>query len=215
MYGAMELSWLRNLLTMLIVTSTVHLVVNFADIVLMSKGDKILASLESVAVSFGFFSILLIAWTTVTKPNLFDRLDDFTHHIDQGPQYSKQRLDVVTETGLLTELENHMDMNKPYLAENLTLNDLAGQTGIPPHQITMVLNLHRKQNYYSFINSYRIKEACRRLSNSKDRRRRFSPLRWTRVSSQNPRSIALFKKTTGLTPREFRRKFLTNTTKSF
>jgi AraC-like DNA-binding protein len=211
---AMELSWLRNLLTMLIVTSTVHLVVNFADIVLMSKGDKILASLESVAVSFGFFSILLIAWTTLTKPNLFDRLDDFTHHIDQGPQYSKQRLDVVTETGLLTELENHMDMNKPYLAENLTLNDLAGQTGIPPHQITMVLNLHRKQNYYSFINSYRIKEACRRLSNSKDDATILTIAMDSGFKSKSTFNT-LFKKTTGLTPREFRRKFLTNTTKSF
>ena len=202
---AIGLTWLRNLLALAGVTAAVHFAVNMADLVIADSNTELFAALEIIAGSFGFLCILFIAWSTLTRPEIFTLIDVYDSLLKEGPRYEKQRLDPETELKLLNELETYMDLKKPYLNNDLTLRNLAEGTGIPSHQITMILNLHRRQNYYSFVNSYRIDEACNRLV-SAGSTGSVTILDIAMDTGFNSKSTfnTLFKRITGFTPREYR-----------
>jgi AraC-like DNA-binding protein len=41
---------------------------------------------------------------------------------------------------------------------------LAGELSMTTHHLSMILNIHFEQNFYNFINSYRVNEAMQRLA---------------------------------------------------
>jgi len=54
-----------------------------------------------------------------------------------------------------------MKQEKPYLNQSLSLKDLAKSMDVYPHYITQVLSTITQQNFYDFVNQYRIEEAER------------------------------------------------------
>ena len=122
------------------------------------------------------------------------------------PKYTKQRLEESTELKMLDDLVNYMKEEKPYLDNDLTLKQLSDEVSIPTHLITMILNLHLNQNYYSFINSYRIKDACRLLSEKDQNHKNILTIAMDTGFNSKSTFNTIFRKTTGLTPRDFRSK---------
>jgi AraC-like DNA-binding protein len=57
-----------------------------------------------------------------------------------------------------------MEEKKPYLDPGLTLPQVAEMMEVPPHNLSQVINERMEQNFYQFVNSYRLEEAKRRLS---------------------------------------------------
>jgi len=51
---------------------------------------------------------------------------------------------------------NHMETNKPYLAKILTLEHLARQLDMPSRTLSGILNHHFNQNFFEFVNHYRL-----------------------------------------------------------
>lgn len=60
---------------------------------------------------------------------------------------------------LLTFMEEH----KPYLSHQLTLSRLAEATGLPNYRISELLNKELGQNFFDFVNRYRIEEWKKRI----------------------------------------------------
>ena len=56
-------------------------------------------------------------------------------------------------------LESHMEENKPYLNNDLRLQDLAEALNIPGYHLSQVLNQHLNTSFFDFINQHRINEA--------------------------------------------------------
>ncbi len=101
---------------------------------------------------------------------------------------------------------NCMDKDRPYLNDALTLKDFADLLKIPPHMVSMTLNTCLNQNFYNFINLYRIEEVKRMLADpAKDE---YTVLRIAFEAGFNSKTVfnTMFKKITGLTPSEFRKK---------
>ena len=70
-----------------------------------------------------------------------------------------------TEAEKLSErLNEYMKNEKPYLNPSLSLKDFAKAMNTYPHYITQVLNTVLNQNFYDFVNEYRIEEAERQLT---------------------------------------------------
>lgn len=109
------------------------------------------------------------------------------------------------EAILLSErLKNYMESEKPYINIDLTLKDLATALDTYPHYVTQVLNTVFNQNFYNFINTYRIEESQRRLLDLQFKN--FTILAIAYDCGFNSKSTfnRIFKQKTGFTPSEYR-----------
>jgi AraC-like DNA-binding protein len=121
-------------------------------------------------------------------------------------KYTKSGLKEVQAEKYLNKLLNYMETNKPFLDNDLSINDLSVQTEISRHHITQVLNEKYKRNFFTFINEYRVKEVMERFSDP--RFNNYTILAIALDSGFNSKTTfnSFFKSQTGLTPSEYREK---------
>ena len=100
-----------------------------------------------------------------------------------------------------------MKTQKPYLNHLLTLENLANQLELPPRYLSQIINRHFKQNFFEFINSYRIDESKQLLQMSENSR--VTMLKIMELAGFNSKATfnTFFKKTVGLTPTQFRKEY--------
>jgi len=117
----------------------------------------------------------------------------------------KQSLSDMSKETYLHKLLNYMEKERPYLDPELSLEQLSGMASIPPRSLTTVLNECLNQNFYDFINSYRVKESVciLRERNPKDKTV-LEVLFEVGFNNKSSFNIA-FKKHNGMTPTEYRK----------
>lgn len=124
---------------------------------------------------------------------------------DQAPELKYQSSSLTDDRAevYLQRLLAHMDAEKPYLEPRITIADLSERTGIPANYLSQIINEKRGQNFFDFINSYRVREFQVLLQQPENRQ--FTLLSLAYDSGFNSKSTfnAIFKKTTGLTPSEY------------
>ncbi len=98
--------------------------------------------------------------------------------------------------------------DKCYLDNELTLPKLAEVTQLSIHKLSYLLNNDFGQNFYQFVNGYRIEEAKRLLLDAKKSHLSIEGIAYE--AGFNSKSVfnTTFKKTTGLSPSEFRTSML-------
>jgi len=99
-----------------------------------------------------------------------------------------------------------MHNEKPYLDPELTLDQLAAKMQVKPRALSQAINDVLQQNFFDFINRYRIEEAARLLTNPKDEKITVLEVLYQVGFNSKSSFNTLFKKYTGLTPTEFRKK---------
>jgi AraC-like DNA-binding protein len=85
-------------------------------------------------------------------------------HIENEKMYNTSPLSIDDKKQYIEIIEKIMQNDKPYLKSDFTLKELAEKCNIPIHFISQVINENLNQNFYNFINNYRIEEAKRILS---------------------------------------------------
>ncbi len=126
--------------------------------------------------------------------------------IKSKTKYSNSKLQEA-ELKILTEKLNQIiTHNKPYLNEKLTISELAEMMNISRHLLTQVINNNLNKNFYTFINEYRIEEVKKMFADPK--KNHYSILGIAYECGFNSKSTfnTLFKKYTGITPSEYRKK---------
>ena len=120
-------------------------------------------------------------------------------------KYEKNLLPNKERLGYAQQLQEYMQEQKPYLNPMLSLSDLASQLAVPSYTLSQVLNQELKQNFYDFVNYYRLEESKRLLSDSAPKESKILEVGFK--SGFNSKSVfnSAFKKHTGMTPREFRK----------
>lgn len=63
----------------------------------------------------------------------------------------------------LETLQSYMKNDKPYLKSDLTIKDLAAAISLPYWRISQVINERLRQNFFEFVNHYRVEEAKRMI----------------------------------------------------
>jgi AraC-like DNA-binding protein len=99
-----------------------------------------------------------------------------------------------------------MQNEKPYLEPELTLDQLASRLSLKPRVLSQAINVILGQNFYDFINHYRIDEASRLLTNPKDKKITILEVLYEVGFNSKSSFNTLFKKYTGLTPTELKKK---------
>ena len=107
---------------------------------------------------------------------------------------------------ILEDLKKHMDHKKPYLEPELNLEQLATQISIRPKVLSQVINESLQQNFFDFVNRYRIEEAKRLLTNPADKKITVLEVLYEVGFNSKSSFNTIFKKHTGVTPSEFKKK---------
>jgi AraC-like DNA-binding protein len=118
-------------------------------------------------------------------------------------KYLKSGLQADTSENKLQELLKYMKESKPYLRNELTLQELAEELNVPRHHLSQIINDRLNQNFYTFINEFRVNEAKSLLLDP--RFHHDSILAIALESGFNSKATfnAVFKKQSGMTPTEF------------
>jgi AraC-like DNA-binding protein len=120
-------------------------------------------------------------------------------------KYEKSTLTPERAERYLTRLLRHMETEKPYVDGELTLPKLAERLSIPAPHLSQTINERLQQNFFDFVNTYRVEEAKRRLLDPA--KQHYSVLAIAEEVGFNSKSSfnAVFKKHVRMTPSEFRK----------
>jgi len=93
---------------------------------------------------------------------------------------------------------------KPFLANILTLEQLAKQLEMTPRTLSNTINRHFKQNFFEFINHYRVEEAKLLLANPEHKNTTMIEVMADCGFNSKATFNTFFKKLVGSTPSQYR-----------
>ncbi len=130
-------------------------------------------------------------------------------NISAGGQekYEKSGLSTEKANEYKKRLLNLMEKEAPYLEEDLTLGSLADRLSISPHNLSEVINTGLGQNFFDFVNHYRVEKAKNDLVDQEKQHLKILAVAYEAGFNSKSSFYAIFKKHTGLTPAEYRTRF--------
>lgn len=202
--GNKEMSWLRNLLLAYGTAWSLSLVYCLLAHVMRVTGSHqsltIATTMVSVAVLLPM-SVLAFRQPAVfsgIRPSLLDT------EASSGPKTSGR-----SQEPLANRIEHVMKQQQPYLHSNLTVDRLARLAEMSPRELSQFLNQQMGNNFYEFVNGYRIEHARQRLADPAETAT-ITDIMYE--SGFNSKSVfnTLFRTTNDQTPSQYRRSFRNN-----
>jgi AraC-like DNA-binding protein len=103
----------------------------------------------------------------------------------------------------LTEI---LKIEKLYRDPQINIYDLARRLGVPSKTLSQVINQSFDKNFFDLINSYRVSEAQKILKESLDKKLTVLEVMYSVGFNSKSSFNTAFKKVTGKTPSEYRKK---------
>jgi len=128
---------------------------------------------------------------------------------EKKPKYLSSGLNDELAQKYLNELLKLIETEKPYLNEKLTVSELAQKLNISRHHLTQIINEKLNKNFYTFINEFRIEEVKKMFLNEKKKHYTILAIAYDCGFNSKSTFNTLFKKYTGLTPSEYKKKVQT------
>lgn len=121
-------------------------------------------------------------------------------------KYKNSHLSDDNKQQLLSRILQVMDTSDEIFSPDFSLERLAMLSGSKYKYVSQVINEHYQQNFNNFLNSYRIKEACKRMRDM-DNYGNFTIEAISESVGFKSRStfVTSFKRITGLTPSQYQR----------
>lgn len=123
-----------------------------------------------------------------------------------GPKYARSGLSETDKRKYLQKLETKLAEEKVYRNNELRLADLAEEIGISSHHLSQIINEEKQQNFFDFINAYRVEEAKKRIAQV-DGQTLLAVAYEVGFNSKNSFNSA-FKKREGMTPSSYRKQVM-------
>ncbi|MCD4677839.1 MAG: AraC family transcriptional regulator [Desulfobacula sp.] len=118
-------------------------------------------------------------------------------------KYIKSGLNNTERLMLATRLIEVMETKKPYLENDLNINELAEMLNTNFHKLSQVINESFHRNFYDFINMYRVEEIKRLLNLPESKNYTIISVAYDCGFSSKSSFYNAFKKNTNLTPGEY------------
>lgn len=160
----------------------------------------------TILVSLIFIFINRVLLRALRQPEIFSVMIEKETAQQATPKYAGSILNEEDKKRILAQLQHHMESKKPFLEPELTLEQLAAQLSIRPKMLSQVINESLKQNFFDFINRYRIEAAKKLLTNPADKKITVLEVLYEVGFNSKSSFNTIFKKHTGLTPSEFKKK---------
>jgi AraC-like DNA-binding protein len=200
-----SLNWIRFVV---LGAAIIWFIVVFAYILNFIFGEEIQANiLIYVGMSVLIYSI---GYKSLKQPEVIlieenlTKLNGKSSNEKFEKSYKKSGLTDETAEKQLEILLKLMDEKKPYINSKLKLADLSELLKISTHNLSEVLNKKLRQNFYDFINSYRVKEVKRLIAEDKNNTLSILAIGYDAGFSSKSAFYSAFKKVNGITPAQYR-----------
>ncbi|HEX6892289.1 MAG TPA: helix-turn-helix domain-containing protein [Chryseolinea sp.] len=187
-----EIAWLKmlNILLLLIVALvSVFLILFFVSRSYNRDLDYLYVIPSSVLIYLVSYRLAGVQWLRVAPTAVV--------------KYKKSSLKTSEGKERAEELERYLAAHKPYLNNELRLEQLAEMLGMPSHHLSQVLNEHLNSTFFDFINRQRVEEAKKLIINEGE----LTLLEIAFKAGFNNKTTFTnaFKKFTGMTPLAFKK----------
>ena len=118
--------------------------------------------------------------------------------------YKNSSLTTAIREDYKNKIVSFMKTEKPYLNPDITQSELAKKVNINSHNFSEILYYNFEQNFYSFINSYRVLEVQNRIKNLKYKDSKIMAIAFDSGFNSKTSFNRAFKNHTGITPSEYR-----------
>lgn len=124
--------------------------------------------------------------------------------IIESSKYVGSGLSDSESAGYAQKVRTIMEKEKLYLDPEISLKELSDKTGISPRYLSQVINSRFNQNFFDFINHYRIEEAKRLMAGTVRKELTILEVMYHVGFNSKSSFQTAFRKYTGTTPTEFR-----------
>jgi AraC-like DNA-binding protein len=162
-------------------------------------------TLSLVLIAFGFYGFRQTAIFSNIDSQTISALE-LQSVTSEKASYSKSGLTAEKIKSLADQLTAHMEIEKPFLNEELNLPLLAEKSEIPQSHISQVINQHFQMHFYDFVNQYRVEEAKKMLSSPEFDHLSVLGIAFECGFKSKSSFNRYFKKYTGVSPSEFKKK---------
>ena len=98
-----------------------------------------------------------------------------------------------------------MENERPYLNAKLSLRDVADYLGISTNHLSQVINENLKENFFDFVNGYRIAAVKRMMNDPTNSHLTLLGMAYESGFNSKSSFNATFKKMTGSTPSQYQK----------
>lgn len=152
-----DLNWLRTLIMASLVCYGVNVTLFNLDLIFHFGSYQILML---IAYSFAAVFVLLLGYFGLRQRNVFINYSEPKAVSQPTNPHSKSLPDKKPDSHKIfaERLLTYTKEQKPYLEPEITVSMLSKQLNVKPEFLSETLNNRLKQNFFDFINRYRIKE---------------------------------------------------------
>lgn len=195
-----DLGWLNFLVIGFLCIRSWAILVSLAIILFVHANIKINFEYLGLAGNYATLGLVTaLIYFGIRYSSIFEGVD----HSEPSSTVSQE-----VDMTLVKNIETYMLNEKPFLANILTLEQLATQLEMPPRTLSNVINRHFKRNFFEFINEYRIEEAKVQLSNPENKTKTIIQIMTDSGFNSKATFNTFFKKLVGDTPSQYRTKVL-------
>jgi AraC-like DNA-binding protein len=159
------LNWLRDF-TISITISAISFIV---FVVLMQIGDKslimtIISNLSSLMFAISFF---IITSYLLFRPTVLYGFPFINNSQDNkvGKKLNQTEVKIKGYESEIVRITNYFKDNKPYIKNNLSINEVAMAIEIPARDVSFIINNHFQQRFSDFVNMHRIQHFINEVEN--------------------------------------------------
>jgi AraC-like DNA-binding protein len=201
-----NLNWLRNITFLTLVIWILGVIIEFLQ--MFGLNDPVQAT---VPISIALL-IYVMGYLGLRQPEIFsysvesrsETVSDSTEIADVK-KYERSGLTKEKAQSLHEKLIHLMETEKPFTDSMLKLDRLAQMASTNPNYLSQVINEERRQNFYDFVNGYRIEEAKKMIRDpSQEQMTLLAIAHEVGFNSKSAFNTA-FKKHTGTTPSQFKK----------
>ena len=145
------------------------------------------------------YHIYIIAYLGFNKTNKSDSTVN-----EPVEKYKSSQLSEEKSKEYLQRLLENMKTEESFKDPKLTLPLLANRLSINSRYLSQVINENLGQNFYDFVNSYRIEEAKKRLSDPEKDKYTIEAIAFEVGFNSKAAFYSTFKKQTNMTPSQFK-----------
>ena len=124
---------------------------------------------------------------------------------EMQPKYQKVKVDEQECADIVSRMKEYLDRERAYTNADLKMKDLADVLHLSAPKLSQVFNLYLGQNYYDFINSYRLDEFKRLIEAGEYKRFTITALS-EQCGFKKSNFFSTFRKVEGVTPVEYLKK---------
>lgn len=121
-------------------------------------------------------------------------------------KYSSSNLDKNSSRDLFQKIKELFEVEHIFLNDHITLDTIAEKLKIKAREVSQAINENKQQNFYEFVNHYRVEKAETLLKDSKYINEKIATIAYESGFGNVTSFNIAFKKKTGLTPSVYRKK---------